>query len=311
MPDDQTEIGDLDFAGEMQHLAYEAQSKSSPPGPRLDRKELMLALGQMVRPLALELENIKRSNAENSVLLTVLAKAQKAPQPPSEPEGIDRIYQQLQRLGVVETANQKLFDALHTELKGYKDNFLFDALQRPFIRDLVSIFDDFSAVRAQISKRLALSENAPGDSAAHAKDAPAPVSPRPADPAQQTETEFLRTLAGNVSNQVHHLLEIFLRMEVVLSESLPGTPVDKKVHRTMGYESATRPEQDWQVVQSLKPGFTWRQRMIRPEEVVVYRWTPDPAPESDPPEDNGAEDKDAEAPAHRRSVPDAKMSKAK
>ncbi len=62
----------------------------------------------------------------------------------------------MQRLGSVESANSKLFDALHAELKGYKDNFLFDALQKPFIRDLVSLFDDLSALHEQPRrKRLA------------------------------------------------------------------------------------------------------------------------------------------------------------
>ncbi len=64
------------------------------------------------------------------------------------------IETEIRRLGSVESANQKLFDALHAELKGYKDNFLFDSLQKPFIRDLVSLFDDLSDVHAQMAKRL-------------------------------------------------------------------------------------------------------------------------------------------------------------
>jgi molecular chaperone GrpE (heat shock protein) len=284
MPDDQPEIGDIDFAGEMHHLAYEAQLKAAPRPAGIDRKELMMALGQMVRPLALELENIKRATSENGVLLTGLGKAAQKPLP-GEPDPLERISQQLERVRSVDTANQKLFDALHTELKGYKDNFLFDALQRPFIRDLVAIFDDFSAVHAQISKRLADSRPAPADGEAAPKTSGS-TSAAQADPARQSEADFLGTLAGNVENQVHHLLEVFLRMEVVLSKSPPGTSVDKKQHRTVAFEPAPRPAEDARVVRSLKPGFTWRERMIRPEDVVVYRWmaeTPSPPPERIPP----------------------------
>jgi molecular chaperone GrpE (heat shock protein) len=302
MPDDQPEIGDIDFAGEMHHLAYEAQLKAAPRTQGIDRKELMMALGQMVRPLALELENIKRTTSENGMLLTVLGKA--APRAhQGEPDALERISQQLERLRSVDTANQKLFDALHTELKGYKDNFLFDALQRPFIRDLVSIFDDFSAVHAQVSKRLDASRSAPNGNAA-AQEATASSDPAAADSGQQSEAEFLRTLAGNVENQVHHLLEVFLRMEVVLSQSPPGTAVDKKQHRTVAFEPTPHPDEDSQVVRSLKPGFTWRERMIRPEDVVVYRWI---AERSDP----LADGKPLPASETRRPAYDGKISKPK
>ncbi|MCA1659609.1 MAG: hypothetical protein LC642_03570, partial [Verrucomicrobiaceae bacterium] len=36
-----------------------------------------------------------------------------------------------------ETVNQRLFDSLHEELIQYRDNFLHESLQKPFIRDLV------------------------------------------------------------------------------------------------------------------------------------------------------------------------------
>jgi molecular chaperone GrpE (heat shock protein) len=309
MPDDQSEIEDLDFAGEMSHLAQEAQLKAPPPAPRFDRRELMLGLGQMVRPLAIELENIKRATVDNGVLLAILGKAAKAPPAPQGPQvspaesdALERIGQQIQRLGQVETANQKLFDALHAELKGYKDNFLFDALQRPFIRDLVAIFDDFSAVHVQISERLASVEPAQNSGPAHARNSRGkdPAAEVPA--AAQTEAEFLRSLAGNVDNQVHHLLELFLRLEVVLSQSPPGTALDKKMHRTVAFEQAERADDDAQVVRSLKPGFTWRERMIRPEEVVVYRWTGEPPPAPAVPEEKNTSDhQPAPQPENRRS----------
>ena len=55
---------------------------------------------------------------------------------------LDALQKHLDQSHKVETANQRLFDVMHGELKGYKDNFLFDALQKPVIRDLLAIFDD-------------------------------------------------------------------------------------------------------------------------------------------------------------------------
>ncbi len=314
MADDEPQIEDLDFDGQMHHLAIEAQLKSSPPAARFDRKDLMLALGQMVRPLALELENIKRATIENNLLLTVLGKAAKAPAA-TDADAFGQINAQLQRLGAVETANQKLFDALHTELKGYKDSFLFDALQRPFIRDLVSIFDDFTAVHVQVSKRLQAMEpsrdgaDSAGKTAEPRRDAAGKTGE---DSAPQSEADFLRTLAGNMENEVHHLLEVFLRLEVVLSQSPAGTPLDKRLHRTVAFEPAPHAGHDAQVVRSLKPGFTWRERMIRPEEVVVYRWLAEPPAAVAPEEKHSVPDsKPAPPPENRRPAADAKIGRLK
>ena len=154
----------------------------------------------------------------------------------------------MQRLNSVESANSKLFDALHAELKGYKDNFLFDALQKPFIRDLVSLFDDLSAMHDQIVKRLADSDG------------------------RNADKEFLRTLAGNAENQVHHMIEVFLRMDVILSKTAAGAPVDKKAHRIVSFEPATSEDEDGLVARSMRPGFFWRERPIRAEEIVARRW---------------------------------------
>ena len=136
MPDASSQPYDVDFDGEMKNLADQAHSKSSPNGsPRADRNEILLALGQLIRPLAQEIETVRKINTDQTTLLTALGKLLNAP--PIAP-ALENISQQMGRLSSVETANSKLFDALHAELKGYKDNFLFDALQKPFIRDLVS-----------------------------------------------------------------------------------------------------------------------------------------------------------------------------
>src|SRR6266513_4589035 len=49
-----------------------------------------------------------------------------------------------------ESVNHRLFDSLHQELIKYRDNFLYESLQKPFIRDLLILFDDLSALSAQL-----------------------------------------------------------------------------------------------------------------------------------------------------------------
>ena len=272
MPDDRSDTDGLDdFAGAMQLLASQAAAKNSPShAARNDRNDILVAIGQMIRPLAKELEDIRHKNAEQSLMLTALGKHINAQG--ALPAAMDSIREEMARLGSVESANQKLFDALHAELKGYKDSFLFDALQKPFVRDLVSLFDDLREVHSAMLRRLeatgsARKGNGNGDGG------------EPAD----EETVFLKGSAGNVENQIHHMIEVFLRMEVTISETRGGAPLDKKAHRVVSFEPAAHPGDDGIVHRSVKPGFLWRDRLIRPEEVVVRRWTAPPNSHAAPP----------------------------
>lgn len=255
----------IDFDDEMKHLSsqYEtpvAAPRHPAPAPKSDRTDLLLGLGEMIRPLALELDSIKRAGSDNSRLITALHKSfseQKA-----VPHSLETMAAEMQRMGKVESANQKMFDTLHGELKTYKDNFLFDALQKPFIRDLVSLFDDFTAVHLQTGERL----NAVRE------------SPAPAD-----ELAFLERIYGNLDNNLHHILEVFQRMDVSIIITPAGVPMDKKTHRAVSVAPADGPADDSLVERSVRPGFFWHERMVRPEDVIVRRWNPpapDPIPDS-------------------------------
>lgn len=87
---------------------------------------------------------------------------------------LERIESQMIGLRNTETVNQRLFNTLHQELKNYRDNFLRESLQKPFIRDLVILFDDLSSIAAQLSGQA----------------------------------------AANLQNSLHALVEILHRMEV-------------------------------------------------------------------------------------------------
>lgn len=270
MSDDRPTRDNFDFADEMMNLAKEAQARAAGGhgNSRLDRADLLQTVGQLIRPLAQEIENVKKGNSELAQMLTALGKlisAQSAASP-----ALDNITQQITRLGSVETANSKLFDALHGELKGYKDNFLFDALQKPFVRDLVSLFDDFTAVHEGLETRL--------------------NTLRASHPDGSDEVTFLKTQVGNMENQIHHMVEVFLRMEVELTKTAVGAPVDKRMHRILSFEPAASAGEDNQVARSIKPGFSWRERIIRPEEIVARRWKAPaeapPSPAATPPKTN-------------------------
>jgi molecular chaperone GrpE (heat shock protein) len=248
------------FAKEMQELAAQAAlAPSAELGPMdaPEPAELPQAVGKALQPLADGLENVRAGVAESNRVLARLAKVIEPAEGAAGAEDpaeritrtLDAIQAQVQRMGQVESANLRLFDALHAELKGYKDNFLFDALQKPFVRDLITLSDDLGVVQQQIEIRF--------------QSLPDTDSP---------EREFLAKLTMNVENTLAHFYEVLVRMEVEPYETAEGAAVDLKRHRALSVEPAMLPEHDGRIVRSLKQGFLWRERVIRPEEVVVCKW---------------------------------------
>lgn len=142
-----------------------------------------------------------------------------------------------------ESVNQRLFDSLHQELIKYRDNFLHESLQKPFIRDLLILFDDLSALSSQMQSALE------GKEAKRGK---------------------VGQWRDNLENTIHSLTEILHRLEV--SEIEPREIVDRAYHRVVSYEPADFAEDDGRIVMRVKRGFLWRDQVLRPEEVVAKRF---------------------------------------
>ena len=142
-----------------------------------------------------------------------------------------------------ESVNQRLFDSLHQELIKYRDNFLYESLQKPFIRDLLILFDDLSALSSQL--QTAVEEG-------------------------ETKRGKLVQWRDNLENAIHSLTEILHRMEV--SEIEPKEMVDRAFHRVVSYEPSDFAEDEGRIVMRVKRGFLWRDQVLRPEEVVAKRF---------------------------------------
>jgi molecular chaperone GrpE (heat shock protein) len=153
-----------------------------------------------------------------------------------------KLEQQLAKIRDTENVNQKLFDSLHEELISYRDNFVRDSLQKPFIRDLLILFDDLSAIAWQFEQ--AASE-------------------------EEVQSDKLQA-RDNLNNMLHFLIEILHRLEVVEIEQL--AVVDLSVHRVIGYVAADCAEDDGRIVRRVKYGFRWHGQILRPEEVIAQRF---------------------------------------
>jgi molecular chaperone GrpE (heat shock protein) len=158
-------------------------------------------------------------------------------------EQFRRMDEHMVALRNTESVNQRLFDSLHQELIKYRDNFLHESLQKPFIRDLIILFDDLSALSSQLQSA------ADGGETKRGKEA---------------------QWRDNLENAIHSLTEILHRMEV--SEIEARERVDRAFHRVVSYEPADYAEDDGRIVMRVKRGFLWRDQVLRPEEVVAKRF---------------------------------------
>lgn len=227
-----------EFASAMQQLSAEAEKKlPDDAGDKGNSGEQFAQILDEFRTL-----NGRMTTFEQAVLgrLEKLESAEKS----DFAEQFRKMDEHMAALRNTETVNQRLFDSLHEELIQYRDNFLHESLQKPFIRDLLTLFDDLSGLLTQLKTAI----EATGDS----KRGP------------------LGQWRDNLENAIHSLTEILHRLEV--SEIEPKEVVDRAFHRVLSFEPADFAEEDGHIVMRVKRGFLWRDQVLRPEEVVAKRF---------------------------------------
>ena len=221
------------FATAMQQLSAEAK-KSIPA------QSALIHGSALPESLETRLQNLERSLSKKMDDLTIAVAQTRSHDLTSQ---FGKIEEQLAAIRNSETVNQRLFDSLHDELFKYRDNFVHESLQKPFIHDLVHLFDDLSGLASQL--RTSAQE-------------------------QKKRSGHVTQWRDNLENAVHALVEILHRLEVTEIES--KEMVDRTLHRVVSYEPADYPEEDGQIVMRLKQGFLWRGNVIRPEEVIAKRY---------------------------------------
>ena len=150
--------------------------------------------------------------------------------------------------------SHSMFSALHEELKGYKDGFLLQSVYRPIIRDLVSLYDDLTEIHRQVAEVIGEGTRDAGDSAVTKK-----------------LLDRMRTMEMNLEHNIEFILEVLARLEVTQFPAGTGK-LDKCKQRAVAVEATSNPDEDTLVVRSVKRGFLWHERVLRPEEVVVKRF---------------------------------------
>ncbi len=210
-------------------------------------------LPQMLRPIVLGLEAVSRAAGENTSLLqkldrTAAIAAETQRDIPQLVLGLREVLEQ--KNGV----NQRMFDALHQELKGYKDGFLLETVHRPIIRDLISLYDDLAEIHRQIGGEICEQMAAGGMEFA-------------------ALIERMKTMETNVGHKLEFIVEVLARLEVTLLPVGEGK-LDKRMQRAVAVEITEDVEEDTLIVRTAKRGFAWNDRVLRAEEVVMKKWKP-------------------------------------
>ena len=211
-----------------------------------------LSLIQLLKPLVLGLEAVSRTTSDNTSLLKKMDAA--ATESAEAYKGLPTLVTDLR--GLLEaknTVSQHMFAALHEELKGYKDGFLLDSVHRPIIRDLVSLYDDVAEIHRQMTGALSAAVEAKLGASG------------------EEVIRRLRTIEMNIEHNLGFVVEVLNRLEVTAMPPHKGK-LDKQTQRAVSVELAEDPDEDGNVVRSLKCGFLWKDRLFRAEEVVIKKW---------------------------------------
>lgn len=151
------------------------------------------------------------------------------------------------------TVSKAMFEALHTELKTYKDAFILESVLRPVIRDLISVYDAIAEIHRQLATTVSSFDEEENGEAA------------------MILLAKIRHAGTNLDHNAHFILEVLERLDVSLNPISTGK-LDKRTQKAVSIEPTENSEEDNDIVRILKRGFQWRDRVIRAEEIVIKKW---------------------------------------
>ena len=178
---------------------------------------------------------------------------------------------------IARNQNQKqMFDAVYGEMKDYKENILLEAFHKQVIHNLLRFHDHFVAIEAQLDRirePLASSEIAVDSLSDGVREDVRSEGLVDALSGVQTQLkEELSEFGTNLENLRFELEEVLYRMDVIPYEEHP-IKLDRKLHRTLDTIPTDIPDKDEEIATIHKIGFYWGERVFRPEEVTIFRYT--------------------------------------
>jgi len=137
-----------------------------------------------------------------------------------------------------EDLHKTAFDQLYEELKQYKEDFVFQS-EKPLLLDLLLFYDSLNWFQQSLVKKE--------------------MSPD--------------VIADSFQYLIDEFLEVLYRRDVLPIEGKDA--FDRELQKAIKVVKTSDKSRDWDVEQVLKRGFTRAGKVLRAEEVVVYRYNED------------------------------------
>ncbi len=151
---------------------------------------------------------------------------------------IGEIRRMLEEQTQREDLQKTAFDQLYEELKQYKEDFVFQS-EKPLLLDLLLFYDSLNWFQQSLVKKE--------------------MSPD--------------VIADSFQYLIDEFLEVLYRRDVLPIEGKDA--FDRELQKAIKVVKTGDKTRDWDVEQVLKRGFTRAGKVLRAEEVVVYRYNED------------------------------------
>ena len=138
-----------------------------------------------------------------------------------------------------DSVKEKAFDKLYEEMRRQKESLdLLDRAMKPLLSDLLLLYDSMKRHEALLDNNQRLNK----------EDIP-----------------------NNFKYVLDELLEILYRQEVIPMEQNLSETFNSKIHKATKSEPTKYKEEDFKIASIVRSGFLWRDKVLRPQEVVVKR----------------------------------------
>lgn len=135
---------------------------------------------------------------------------------------------------------EKAFNKLYEEMKEQKEQAaLFDKAVEPLLRDLLLLYDNMKQFESSLVNQQDLSKE---------------------------------KILQNFKYIVDDLIETLYRQDVIPMNEDFSTPFNSKLQRAIKTEFTDNVSEDYGILKILRNGFKWREKILRPQEVMIKRF---------------------------------------
>ena len=176
---------------------------------------------------------------------------------------LQKISSMLQAMNDEEKAHKEAFGNLYKQLESYKSDFA-QKLKTRLLREMLTYFDSLIWYQGMITEQLPKSQ-----SQILSKDTESDT-----DQSENSQIDILE----NTQYLVEEFLEMLRRNDVVVMPD--ATHFDGKYHRAVQVLESHKEDDEGKIAKITRKGFYLGSQILRVEEVVVYRYVPQPEADS-------------------------------